>query len=85
MKHSHSTVHDTAREARDTAREALETARESLESSREQLEEGYARAQDALGEADSWLREQVKETPLLALGLAAVAGYAMGRLLTKRR
>jgi ElaB/YqjD/DUF883 family membrane-anchored ribosome-binding protein len=85
MSRSHHPVRDTTQEARDTARDAIDSARESLEASREQLEEGYERAQDALAEADSWVRERVAEQPLLALGAVAVAGFVLGRTLTRRR
>lgn len=85
MRSSHHPIRDTARDARDTAREALDAAREGLDASREQLEHGYERAHDALGEADSWLRERVSEQPLLALGAVAAAGFLMGRWLSKKR
>lgn len=66
----------------ETVREAT---REQLNAAGETLEEGLDRAQDAVGQADLWLRERVVEQPLLALGAAAVAGYALGRLLSKGR
>lgn len=85
MSRSHHPVRDTAHEAREAARQALDSAREGLDASREQLEEGYERAQHALGEADSWLRERVSEQPLLALGAVAVAGFVLGRSLSRKR
>jgi len=66
----------------ETVREA---AREQMHAAGETLEEGFDRAQDAVGQADVWLRERVVEQPLLALGAAAVAGYVLGRLISKGR
>lgn len=73
---------------------ARETARETLRHGTERLEEGFGRAQEAFeegidrasetfDEADSWLRERVTKQPLVALGLAAAAGYLLGRLFTR--
>lgn len=39
---------------------------------------------DALRSADAWLRDTATRQPLLALGAALVAGYAIGRVLARR-
>jgi hypothetical protein len=39
---------------------------------------------ETLRSADAWLRETAARQPLLALGAALAAGYAVGRLLARR-
>jgi len=58
-------------------REAAKTAREIAVDVRNELPE-------ALHNADVWLRDAAQRQPLLALGAALVAGYAVGRMLARR-
>ena len=58
-------------------REATKAAREIAVDVRNELPE-------ALRNADVWVREAAQRQPLLALGAALVAGYAVGRMLARR-
>jgi hypothetical protein len=58
-------------------REVAKTAREIAADATQELPE-------TLRSADAWLRETATRQPLLALGAALAAGYAVGRLLARR-
>jgi ElaB/YqjD/DUF883 family membrane-anchored ribosome-binding protein len=57
---------------------------DGLEDLEEVLRDGLDEARELASEADRRLRDLVVEHPLLALGGAVVAGYALGRLLRRR-
>jgi len=58
-------------------KEAARTAREIAVDVRNELP-------DTLRQADVWLRDAAQRQPLLALGAALIAGYAVGRMLARR-
>jgi hypothetical protein len=58
-------------------KEAARTAREIAVDVRNELP-------DTLRSADVWLRDAAQRQPLLALGAAVIAGYAVGRMLARR-
>jgi len=58
-------------------KEATKTARDIAVEVRNELPE-------SLRSADVWLRDAASRQPLLALGVALAAGYAVGRMLARR-
>lgn len=58
-------------------KEATKTARDIAVEVRKELPE-------SLRSADVWLRDAAARQPLLALGVALAAGYAVGRMLARR-
>jgi len=51
---------------------------------RPEVKEQVERARSQLAELDTQVRRAVQDQPLLALGVALVFGYALGRLLARR-
>jgi hypothetical protein len=64
-------------DVREATKEATRAAREMAVDVSDQLP-------DALRSADAWLRDTAARQPLLTLGAAVVAGYAIGRVLARR-
>ncbi|HVH06717.1 MAG TPA: hypothetical protein VNE71_12020 [Myxococcota bacterium] len=64
-------------DVRDATKEATRAARDIAVEVRNDLPE-------ALRSADAWLRDAAARQPLLTLGAAVVAGYAIGRVLARR-
>lgn len=52
---------------------------------RPRLEKQLARATARLGDLDTQVRRLVQERPVAAVGAALLFGYALGRLLLRRR
>jgi len=61
-----------------------EATAEAAEAAREMAAEISEELPAMMKSADSWLRDAAARQPLLALGAAVAAGYALGRLLAKR-
>lgn len=51
---------------------------------RPEVKEQVERVRSQLAELDTQVRRVVQDQPLLAVGVALVFGYALGRLLTRR-
>lgn len=64
-------------DVRDATKEATRVARDIAVEVQNDLPE-------ALRSADAWLRDTAARQPLLTLGVAVVAGYAIGRVLARR-
>lgn len=61
-----------------------DATREAMQHGEEALAEGVARLRETASEAEGWLRERAAREPLVALGMALAAGFALGRLLSRR-
>jgi ElaB/YqjD/DUF883 family membrane-anchored ribosome-binding protein len=61
--------------------QTFEETRDHLE---ERAREAFDEARDWLDDADKTVRSFVEEQPLVALGGAVVAGYLIGRMLSRR-
>ena len=61
-----------------------EATAEATDAAREMAAELSEELPAMVRSADSWLRDAAAKQPLLALGAAVAAGYALGRLMAKR-